>query len=97
MREGSDRTGGLEAARDHYFASPPADPQMRESASVWVADDAGAIALPRLGIEARAEHWDARGVQVNVAFTDGRTVIVRDLREGSSPVDGDGICRTFAA
>jgi hypothetical protein len=97
VREGSDRTGGLEAARDHYFASRPADPQMRESASVWVADDAGAIALPRLGIEALAERWDARGVQVNVAFPDGRTVIVRDLREGRSPVDDDGICRTFEA
>src|SRR5688500_18275239 len=74
-----DRTGGLEPAKDFYFAARPDDDQMRESASVWVFDDAGSIALPRLGIEAVAERWDARGIQVNVAFPDGRAVVVRDL------------------
>ncbi len=97
MGGGYDRTGGLAPAKDHYFATRPDDAQMRESASVWVADDAGAIALPRLGIEAVAERWQSRGVQVNVAFPDGRAVIVRDLCDGRSPVDDDGICRTFAA
>lgn len=70
---------------------------MRESASFWVSDDRGEIALPRLGIEAVAQSWDARGVQVNVAFPDGRAVIVRDLGDGRSPLDADGRCRTFAA
>lgn len=97
MGELTVRTGGLDAAKDFYLATPPTDPHMRESASVWVSDDAGVIALPRLGIEAVAERWDGRGVQVNVAFPDGRAVIVRDLGDGRSPVDGDGICRTFAA
>ena len=92
-----DRTGGVDPAKDHFFAERPDDPQMRESASVWVADDAGVIALPRLGVEAMAETWDARGVQVNVGFPDGRTVIVRELGEGRSPVDSDGICRTFGS
>jgi hypothetical protein len=92
-----DLTGGLDPGKDWFFAARPDDPQMRESASVWVSDDAGAIALPRLGIEAMADRWDARGVQVNVAFPDGRAVIVRDLGEGRSPVDTDGVCRTFAA
>jgi hypothetical protein len=95
--EAIDRTGGLEPSKDFYFAERPDDPQMRESASVWVSDDAGAIALPRLGIEAVAERWDARGIQVNVAFPDGRAVVARDLGEGRSPVDDDGICRTFAS
>jgi hypothetical protein len=92
-----DPTGGLDLTRDFYFAARPEDPQMRESASVWVADGAGAIALPRLGIEAIAERWDARGMQVNVAFPDGRAVIVRDLGDGRSPVDDDGVCRTCTA
>jgi hypothetical protein len=92
-----DRTSDLDPARDFYFASCPDDPQMRESASVWVADDAGVIALPRLGVEAAAQSWDARGVQVNVGFPDGRAVIVRELGEGRSPVDADGICRTFCS
>jgi len=97
MGERIDRSGGLEPAKDFYFAARPDDEQMRESASAWVFDDAGAIALPRLGIEAVADRWDARGIQVNVAFPDGRAVVVRDLGEGRSPVDDDGICRTFAS
>jgi hypothetical protein len=92
-----DRRGGLEPAKDFYFAAQPDDAQMRESASAWIFDDAGAIALPRLGIEAVAERWDQRGLQVNVAFPDGRAVIVRGLGDGRSPVDDDGICRTFGA
>jgi hypothetical protein len=31
----------LGVLEDFYFASCPDDPQMRESASVWVSDDAG--------------------------------------------------------
>jgi hypothetical protein len=87
----------LEPDKDFYFPTPPADPRMRESASVWVSDDAGVIALPRLGIEAVAEQWSSRGLQVNVAFPDGRAVIVRELGNGRSAVDDDDICRTFEA
>src|SRR5262249_33144231 len=41
--------------------------------------------------------WDARGMQVNLGFPDGRAVVARDLGDGRSPVDDDGVCRTFAA
>src|SRR3954447_10438060 len=94
---GIDLTGGMDVASDHFLAARPDDPQFRESASVWVFDDRGLIGLPRLGIEAVASSWDARGLQVNVGFPDGRAVVVRDLGDGRSPVDDDGICRTFAA
>ncbi|HYA69698.1 MAG TPA: hypothetical protein VED63_13285 [Acidimicrobiales bacterium] len=92
-----DLTGGLEPSRDYFFANPPEDPQIRESASMWIFDDRGLIGLPRVGIEAVGERWDTRGYQVNVAFPDGRTVVALGLGKGSSPVDQDGICRTFAA
>lgn len=92
-----DLSGGLEPTRDYFLAERPDDPQFRESASVWVFDDAGVIGLPRAGIEAVAESWDARGLQVNVGFPDGRTVVAGGSGEGRSPVDDDGICRTFAA
>jgi len=92
-----DLTGGMEPSRDYFFAETPADPEMRESASVWVSDDAGRMGLPRIGIEAVAAAWDRRGVQVNVGFPDGRAVVVREAGEGRSPVDDDGVCRTFAA
>ena len=93
----TDLTSGMDASSDYFLAERPEDPQFRESASVWIFDDRGAIGLPRIGIEAVAESWDQRGMQVNLGFPDGRSVVVRSLGEGRSPVDDDGICRTFAA
>jgi hypothetical protein len=92
-----DLTGGVDPSSDHFLAARPDDPQFRESASAWISDDAGLIGLPRIGIEAVAELWDKRDLQVNLGFPDGRTVVVRESGEGRSPVDADGVCRTFAA
>src|SRR5438105_10362672 len=92
-----DLTGGMDASSDHFLAERPEDPQFRESASAWISDDAGLIGLPRIGIEAVADSWDKRDLQVNVGFPDGRAVIVREQGVGRSPVDRDGVCRTFAA
>lgn len=92
-----DLTGGMDPASDYFLAERPSDPEFRESASFWVFDERGEIGLPRVGIEAVAESWEQRGMQVNVCFPDGRAVVVRDLGAGRSPVDADGMCRTFAA
>ena len=92
-----DLTGGMDPSSDHFLAEPPDDPEFRESASLWISDDQGVIGLPRVGIEAVAESWDKRGLQLNLGFADGRAVIVGGLGEGRSPVDDDGVCRTFAA
>ncbi len=92
-----DLTGGMEPSKDFFLADRPEDPQFRESASFWVSDHEGRIGLPRIGIEAVSEAWDSRGLQVNLGFPDGRTVIVLGSGEGRSPLDDDGTCRTFAA
>ncbi len=92
-----DLSGGMDLARDYFLTARPEDPQFRESASMWISDDQGAIGLPRVGIEAVAESWDKRDLQVNLGFPDGRAVIVREPGEGRSPVDDDGITRTFGA
>jgi hypothetical protein len=92
-----DLSGGMEPAKDHFLAERPDDPEFRESASFWIFDDRGEIGLPRIGIEAVASEWDKRGLQLNLGFADGRALIVRGLGEGRSPVDDDGVCRTFAA
>ena len=89
--------GGLARSRDHFFAARPADPDIRESASVWVCDDRGALGMPRIGIEALAGSWNERGLQVNVGFPDGRLMVAWGRGEGRSPVDADGACRTFGA
>lgn len=93
----NDLSGGLDASRDYFLSERPADPDFRESASFWVFDDKGQIGLPRVGIEAVAGSWDRRGLQVNLGFPDGRAVIVREAGPGRSPVDEDGVCRTFGA
>jgi hypothetical protein len=92
-----DLTGGMDPSKDHFLAERPQDPDFRESASFWVSDDKGELGLPRVGIEAVSSEWDKRGLQLNLGFADGRALIVRELGEGRSPVDDDGICRTFAA
>ena len=89
--------GGLAQDRDYFFSSAPGDPDTRESASVWVCDDRGALGMPRIGIEAVAKSWDERGLQVNVGFPDGRVVVALGRAAGRSPVDDDGICRRFGA
>jgi hypothetical protein len=92
-----DLTGGMSSSSDFFLAERPQDPQFRESASFWISDDKGLIGLPRVGIEAVSESWDQRGLQVNLGFPDGRTAIFRGAGAGRSPVDADGVCRTFAA
>ena len=82
-----DLTGGIDPAREYMFAERPDDPEMRDSVSFWVFDDRGEVGLPRIGIEAVGANWEAHGLQVNVAFSDGR---VYRLREDASswPVGG---------
>ena len=82
-----DLTGGLDPAREYMLAHRPEDPDMRDSVSFWVFDDRGEVGLPRIGIEAVASNWESHGVQVNVAFADGRVFRLR--ADGPSrPVDG---------
>jgi hypothetical protein len=50
---------------------------MRDSASFWVLGDHGEVGLPRVGIEAVAANWEAHGLQVNLAFPDGRVFRLR--------------------
>ena len=90
-------TGGLPVSRDYFFPAVPDDPDIRESASVWVCDDRGDLGMPRIGVEAMAKSWDERGLQVNVGFPNDRLVVALGRGEGRSPVDDDGICRTFGA
>ncbi len=73
-----DLTGGIDPEREQTFAERPDDPEMRDSASFWVVDDRGEVGLPRIGIEAVAATWEAHGLQVNVAFPDGRVFRSRD-------------------
>ena len=83
----TDLTGGIDPAREYPFAERPDNPEMRDSVSFWTFDEAGAVGLPRVGIEAVASNWDSHNVQVNVAFADGRVYRLREDAP-SRPVNG---------
>jgi prepilin-type processing-associated H-X9-DG protein len=85
-----DLTGGIDAEREYMFAQRPDNPEMRDSVSFWVVDDRGSVGLPRIGVEAVAANWEAHGVQVNVAFADGRVYRLRDEGQSVSPIGADG-------
>jgi len=85
-----DLTGGIAREREYVFAERPDDPEMRDSASFWVVDDAGRVALPRVGIEAVAANWETHGLQVNVAFADGRVYRLRADGPSWPPAGPDG-------
>ncbi|MFT4027862.1 MAG: hypothetical protein QM676_13830 [Novosphingobium sp.] len=77
-----DWAGGLGPQHDYMLAARPADPEMRESASLWFFDDSGEIGLPRVGIEAQGAVWDTHRFDANVAFADGR--VLRESRRGET-------------
>jgi prepilin-type processing-associated H-X9-DG protein len=85
-----DLTGGIDRQREYMFAERPDNPEMRDSVSFWVLDDRGDVGLPRIGIEAVAANWEAHGVQVNVAFADGRVYRLRDEGKSLPPTGPDG-------
>ena len=92
-----DYRGGLDDAREFFVSEVPADPQLRESASIWVSDTEGVINLPRIGIEKIGANWLSPDFQVNVGFPDGRAVVARRSGLGETPVDEDGVCRRMRA
>ncbi|MFC8519664.1 hypothetical protein [Streptomyces sp. NPDC057257] len=85
-----DLTGGLDAAREQVFAERPENPEMRDSASMWISDDRGELGIPRVAVEAVASDWDNHLLQLNIAFPDGRVYRLRDSGRSHSPLDADG-------
>jgi hypothetical protein len=83
-------TNGLTPDHDLVFPAKPEDPEMRESTSVWLFEENGAFGFPRIGIEAEARAWDARGYQANLALGGGRVLVGRGQGPGPSPFGPDG-------
>ena len=53
----------------------PADPEMRESASIWLFEENGAFAFPRLGIEAVGAQWERHRYDGNFVFPGGADLL----------------------
>ena len=84
-------TGGLPLELDYMFTGRPEDPEMRESASIWLFEENGAFAIPRNGIEAQGAVWDNHRYDCNFAFPDGR--VLRESARGDTlaSVGPDGL------
>lgn len=90
-------TAGLDEARDFYLPAQPANPDLRESVSVWVSDDRGRFGLPRVCLEAMARSWDTHGLEVNLAFPGGRMLTERGPARRRPAAAADDVARTYAA
>ena len=90
--------GGLEPELDGLILpGKPHDPEMRESASIWLFEENGAFALPRVGIEAVGARWDRHRVDCNVALPDGR-ILRQSARRPALPTRGlDGRATVLGA
>jgi len=71
-----DLSGGLDPGFEPFVPAAPADPGMRDSATLWVMDQSGTLALPRVTFDAIGEDWANPRVQLNFAHRDGRTLRV---------------------
>lgn len=85
-----DLSGGLDPAFEHFLPTRPANPQMRDSATLWVMDDSGALGFPRVTLDAIGSHWEQPWAQLNMVLRDGRTLRVWDKLPGASAVGSDG-------
>ena len=83
-------TGGLDPELELFLAERPLEAEMRDSATLWVMDDAGTLAFPRVTIDAIASDWDCPWLQLNMVHADGRTFRVWDRFPAHSRIDNRG-------
>jgi len=85
-----DLTGGLDPHFEYFLAERPSDPGMRDSATLWIMDQSGTLALPRVTFDAIGSDWDTPWVQLNFVHADGRTLRVWSELPGHSATGADG-------
>jgi hypothetical protein len=63
---------------------------MRESVSIWMFEENGAFAFPRMGIEAESASWNNRRLQGNFSFADGRVLNGAGVGPAPPAIDAEG-------
>jgi hypothetical protein len=84
-----DLSGGLDPACELFLSEHPTNPEMRDSASLWIMDERGALAFPRVTIDAIGSRWDRPAVQLNLVLADGRALRVWNDAPAHSRVGPD--------
>ena len=85
-----DLSGGLDPEFEYFLAERPEDPEMRDSASLWVMDDSGKIGFPRITLDAIGSHWENPWLQLNGVLADGRVLRLWDKLPAHCPIGPDG-------
>ena len=84
-------SGGLEPKLDgQLLPGKPTDPEMRESASLWLFEENGDFALNRIGLEAVGATWETHRCDTNFAFRGGRVLASSKLSPSLPVVGPDG-------
>ena len=83
-------TGGLDPGFEWFQAARPGDPGMRDSATLWVIDQSGTLALPRVTFDAIGESWETPWLQLNFVHADGRTLRIWSQQPGALENDAAG-------
>jgi len=82
--------GGLDPGFEWFQATRPGDPGMRDSATLWVMDQSGALAFPRVSFDAIGESWDTPWLQLNFVHADGRCLRIWSQEAGGLAEDAEG-------
>ena len=82
----TDLSGGLDPDLEYFLPERPAHPQMRDSATLWLMDEDGSLAFPRVTIDAIGSHWDRPWLQMNLVLSDGRALRLWDQFPSHSAV-----------
>jgi hypothetical protein len=93
----ADLTAGLDPRFETFLSAPPVDGRMRDSATLWVMEESGGLAFPRITLDAIGEHWERPWVQLNAVLADGRTLRVWETLPGVSQAGPDGAVATRGA
>ena len=82
--------GGLAPHYDYMLTGKPDDPNMRESASIWLYEENGEFGFSRHGIEGIGATWDNHSYNCNFGFANGRA-LVESRADGKthSPIGAD--------
>jgi hypothetical protein len=83
-------SAGLDPGFEQFLAQRPANRQMRDSATLWIMDDSGRLAFPRVTFDVIGEDWEHPWVQLNFVDRSGRTLRLWSREPGHLAVDADG-------
>lgn len=85
-----DLYGGLPPELEYFQHKRPDDPRVRDSATLWVMDQGGALALPRVTLDAIGSAWHQPNLQLNLVLADGRSANLWASASGTVHADAQG-------